>query len=182
MAANHQTRTAANTPVPKLRLCRRTVTLAIVALAPAALAAPSRADPYDDCILRHVRTSQDYAALQAIKNACISSTTVAVPPGEGELRVTDVQINGAGAFAVDLHNLSQFVVTELLVTITDKATHDSSWWRLSTHIERGGNLETEYLRNPSPAENFREKYTLAVTATKGIPLSAGWWSSWWSRE
>jgi hypothetical protein len=44
--------------------------------------APALANPYDDCILQHMGTAQNKAAVDAIERACIAKTSIAIPREE----------------------------------------------------------------------------------------------------
>jgi hypothetical protein len=46
------------------------------------LSHPALANPYDDCILQHMGTAQNQAAVYAIERACIDKSSVPIPPDD----------------------------------------------------------------------------------------------------
>ena len=93
------------------------------------------ADPFDECILQHMGTARDQAAVYSIERACISKTSVAIPYDpdfEGALSANVGSFNtGSGAsinygLVITLKNTTKFNITSLKVIIRDKLTKKDS--------------------------------------------------------
>jgi hypothetical protein len=93
------------------------------------------ANPYDDCILQHMGTAQNNAAVNAIERACISKTSVAVLQEEtemfeGETASVGRYNMGQGSLEygllVELRNTTKFNITEVIVTVRNTHTNKIS--------------------------------------------------------
>jgi hypothetical protein len=96
----------------------------------AALIAPARANPYDDCILEHMGTAKIEEAVYAVERACISKTSVPITSTFDELARegrawADYFNTGFGysyGLQVTIKNTSPFNITELVVVVQDRKT------------------------------------------------------------
>jgi hypothetical protein len=105
------------------------IAIASAASASLILAVPALANPYDDCILQHMGTAQNEAAVNAIESACIAKTSVAIPPDDfrGGIDADLGNFNtGSGTLeyglVVTLKNTTNFNITEVVVIVRDKTT------------------------------------------------------------
>jgi hypothetical protein len=98
-----------------------------------ALTAPAVANPYDDCILQHMPTAQNDAAVRAIERACIDKTSVPIPAdnhfagglsaGLGRYNTGDGVADNYGLL-VTMKNTTDYNVTQVVVDIGNKETHE----------------------------------------------------------
>lgn len=104
------------------------------------LSVPAVANPYDDCVLEHMVTAQNQAAAYAIERACISKTSVPIPPTDdfaGGLGADLGDFNTGNPFqleyglAVTLKNTTGFNITEVVVRIRNKNTGEITRYPVS---------------------------------------------------
>jgi hypothetical protein len=105
-------------------------------------AAPAVANPYDDCILQHMGTAQNEAAVNAIERACIAKTSIAIPREEvgnfeSGTNASVGQFNtGYGSLEygllVELKNTTKFNITEVVVTVRNKDTNKVTEYPVDT--------------------------------------------------
>jgi hypothetical protein len=98
--------------------------------------APALANPYDDCILQHIGTAQNKAAVDAIERACIAKTAIAIPREEvsnfeGGINARVGQFNaGFGSLEygllVEFKNTTKYNITEVVVTVQNKDTNKTA--------------------------------------------------------
>jgi len=94
-----------------------------------AVTSEANANPYDDCILQHMASTQNETAAFAIESACISKSSITVP---NPVFLPDVKIYGGEFYVGDLYPRTGFVVkfknstgydaTELSLVFVDKKT------------------------------------------------------------
>jgi len=94
------------------------------------LTVPALANPYDDCILQHMGTAQNEAAVHAIERACIGKTSVPIPPDDnfagGIAAAVGNFSTGSGApeygLLVTLKNTTKLNITEVVTVIRNTDT------------------------------------------------------------
>jgi hypothetical protein len=109
---------------------RRSSTALAAACASLLRTLPALANPYDDCILQHMGTAQNKAAVHAIERACIGKTSIPIPPDDnfaGGIAAAVGNFNtGSGApeygLLVTLKNTTNLNVTEVVIAIRNKDT------------------------------------------------------------
>jgi hypothetical protein len=99
------------------------------------LTGPALGNPYDDCILQHMGTAQDKAAVNAIERACIAKTSIAIAPNDtfpGGLNANLGKFNTGSGVAenygllVTIKNTTNYNVTEVVVGIKNKGTQENT--------------------------------------------------------
>ena len=110
-----------------------------------ALASPAYANSYDDCILRYVAGAQNQTAVYAIERACISKTQVLIPNTFSKA-VTNASPayygsynigDGTGlqlVFLISLKNVTPFDLTEVALSIQNRATGYVSSYNVDTFL------------------------------------------------
>jgi hypothetical protein len=171
-----------------------------VAIGLLSLSAPALANPYDDCILQHMGTAQNQAAVYAIERACINKTSMPIPPDDnfaGGLTAAVGNFNtGFGALeygiVVTLKNTTNFNITEVVVTIHNKHSHEIARYPVTafneplapgalltglgepalTQIIKPGEIRRFFVHiNEAAAtpSDFGNEFAWGVMPTKGIP-------------
>jgi hypothetical protein len=102
------------------------------------LSTPAVANPYDDCILQHMPTAQNDAAVRAIEMACINKTSVEIPWAQSEVSDTSAKIGmyntGWGPVApnvyglvVTMKNTTTYYVTRVIMWVYSSDAHISRY-------------------------------------------------------
>jgi hypothetical protein len=116
----------------------RALVAAIVTLV--ASAATGHANPYDDCVLEHMGTAQNEAAVHSIQRACISKSSIVItrifdPTADLDAKAWPGNYNtGYGwkyGLLVRIKNLSTFNITELVVVVGDQKTNKTNEYVVS---------------------------------------------------
>ena len=172
-----------------------------VAMGLTILSHPALANPYDDCILQHMGTAQNQTAVYAIERACIDKTSVPIPPDDnfagglnanvGEFNTGDIGGPEHG-LVVTMKNTTNYNVTEVIITIINKTTHELTRYPVAafneplppgmllsglgepalTQIIKPGATRRFFARiNEAAAKpsDFGSKFAWGVLPTKGIP-------------
>ena len=167
------------------------------------LSHPALANPYDDCILQHMGTAQNQAAVYAIERACIDKSSVPIPPDDnfgGGLNANVGEFNTGGiggpehGLVVTMKNSTNYNITEVIIVITDKTTHEVTRYPVSafteplppgmllsglgepalTQIIKPGATQRFFVRINEAAgkpSDFGNKFARGVLPTKGIPTN-----------
>jgi hypothetical protein len=177
------------------------IAIASAAFASLPLAVPDLSNSYDDCILQHMGTAQNEAAVNAIERACIDKTSIAIPPDDfkGGIDADLGNFNtGSGTLEygllVTLKNTTNFNITEVVVIIRDKATNAATQYPVRDfdaplppghlltklaepayrQIIRPGDTRKFFVRINEGKDNpsaFSKHFTWGVMPTKGIPTN-----------
>jgi len=162
------------------------------------------ANPFDDCILKFMGTAQNESAVYAIERSCISKTSIDIPEDEGkklsqEAKAFPGTYNLGGytpetGLVIHVKNTTGFAVTQMLVSITNKATHVANTYpvfeirtvepqgvtvtgmpdpALAQILQKGAviNLFVAIDEVRTSGAKFGERYNWDIRAIKGIPTN-----------
>jgi hypothetical protein len=165
------------------------------------LAAPALGSPYDDCILQHMGTAQNQAAVHAIERACIAKTSIGIAEGTDLVRATVGKFKMGFSFQngllVELKNTTQFHITELIVTVQNKDTNKITEYPVDSFIMPtdlppgyvitglpetiafmqiipSGKTRTFFVHVTEVTDKFADfpkKFSWGIILTKGIPAN-----------